>query len=131
MSKQTNPNSNMVLFDAKNKVKKYNDVDEIMFDFAETRIHGYHLRKTHMCEQLLREKVTLDQKVRFVLMIISKELVVSNRKKNELMQDLRKHRFPTAKQVSQGLLGVLASVVTLRCQPRLPKCFTDAEIWNQ
>jgi DNA topoisomerase-2 len=101
MRKQTNPNSNMVLFDAKNKVKKYNDVDEIMFDFAETRLEYYHLRKTHMCEKLLRDKVTLDQKVRFVLMVISKELIISNRKKHELMQDLRKHRFPTAKQVSR------------------------------
>ena len=77
------------------------------------------------------DDVTLDQKVRFVLMVISKELIISNRKKHELMQDLRKHRFPTAKQVSPGLCGVLApnksSAANNRSPLRLPKWFAGTE----
>merc|ERR1719262_2037191 len=38
MRKQSNPTSNMVLFDPTNKVKKYHTVEEIMYDFADVRL---------------------------------------------------------------------------------------------
>lgn len=46
------------------------------------------------------EKVT--NQARFVQMIIDKQLIVSNRKKADIVVDLRKHNFRTFKKVAQA-----------------------------
>jgi DNA topoisomerase-2 len=60
--------SNMMLFDAEGKVKKYASAEEILYDFADVRISFYDKRKINICEKLLREKVTLDYKTKFIIM---------------------------------------------------------------
>ena len=42
-------------------------------DFMQVRMDFYHKRKKMMCEKLLREKATLDNKTRFILMILNNE----------------------------------------------------------
>merc|ERR1719253_855346 len=61
------PASNIVLFDAEGKVKKYNSEGEVLLEFAELRLKYYQKRKDFMVDRLSREREWLDSKVRFIL----------------------------------------------------------------
>merc|ERR550537_2020288 len=93
--------TNMMLFDQEGKVKKYSSAEEILYDFADVRITYYQMRKTVLCEKLLREKVMLDYKTKVIVMVIKKEIVISNRKKKDITADLRRLKFPTNKQIQK------------------------------
>merc|ERR1719443_126861 len=64
-----------------------------MKEFADLRLKFYQKRKDHQTDKLRRDKELLDAKVRFVLMVIRGELIVSNRKKADILQDLRSKGF--------------------------------------
>jgi DNA topoisomerase-2 len=85
--------NNIVFFDAEGKIKKYANEMELISEFAELRLKYYQRRKDFHTERLRREKELLDAKVRFVLMVIRNELIVSNRKKADLVQDLKSKGF--------------------------------------
>ncbi|KAF9977382.1 DNA topoisomerase 2 [Actinomortierella ambigua] len=66
---------NMVCFDPQGRIKKYGSPEEIIQDFYDVRLEYYRKRKEYLTDILTREWTRLDNKVRFILMIISGELV--------------------------------------------------------
>ncbi|KAJ2854340.1 DNA topoisomerase 2 [Coemansia erecta] len=59
-----------------------------------------------MAEKLGRDLQIADNRVRFVLEIIQKKLVVSNRKRKELVKDLKDRKYtPIPKKVRQAVAG--------------------------
>jgi DNA topoisomerase-2 len=58
--------TNMHLFDANDKLKKYANVNEIIDDYYETRIVLYQTRKDYMIDMLNRELVLLSNKTRYI-----------------------------------------------------------------
>merc|ERR1719460_83658 len=97
--------TNMVCFDPNSCVSKYLTPQEILTDFANVRMEYYHKRKTHMCEKILREKSALENKMRFLNLVLDDKLVVYRRKKADLVAELRKLKFPTMKQIQKLTLG--------------------------
>lgn len=84
---------NMVLFSPEGKIKKYATPLEILDDFYFLRLGFYQRRKEHLVDELKLVYDRLSNQARFVSMIISKELSVSNRKKNDIVQELRYLHF--------------------------------------
>ena len=62
----TNSTTNMHLFDASDKLKKYNSIEEIINDYFETRLQLYHKRKQHIINSLEYELVILDNKAKYI-----------------------------------------------------------------
>eukprot|EP00927_Polykrikos_kofoidii_P048835 TRINITY_DN43028_c0_g1_i1.p1 TRINITY_DN43028_c0_g1~~TRINITY_DN43028_c0_g1_i1.p1 ORF type:complete len:1283 (-),score=282.07 TRINITY_DN43028_c0_g1_i1:225-4019(-) len=91
--RSTMPTSNIVFFDAEGKIKKYPNVKEVLTDFAELRLKYYQKRKDFQMERLRREKELLDAKVRFILMVVRNEIIVSKRKRAELLVELKGRGF--------------------------------------
>ncbi|THG93975.1 hypothetical protein EW026_g7395 [Hermanssonia centrifuga] len=85
--------SNMMCFDFDGKIKKYNSPEEIIEEFYPVRLAWYQKRKDHMANQLQLELDRLTNQARFILMIVNKELVVSGRKKADIVVELRKRHF--------------------------------------
>ncbi|KLT45438.1 DNA topoisomerase II [Cutaneotrichosporon oleaginosum] len=85
--------SNMVCFDLNGKIKKYASPEEILLDFYPKRLEYYGLRKQHLADELNKQFERLSNQARFVTMIIKKELVVSNKKKSVVVQELRDLKF--------------------------------------
>ncbi|KAI8814919.1 DNA topoisomerase [Cladochytrium replicatum] len=93
--------SNMVCFDKNGRIRKFESVDEIIKDFYQLRLEYYHKRKEYMLKALDEELRRLENKVRFVLEIIKGTLVVQNRKRADLIVELRARKyepFPRKKQ---------------------------------
>ncbi|SPO39903.1 probable DNA topoisomerase II [Pseudozyma flocculosa] len=85
--------ANMVLFDSDGKIKKYASPEEILEDFYMIRLSYYQKRKDHLIDTLKAQYDRLSNQARFIQMIISRELIVSNRKKADIVVDLRKKEF--------------------------------------
>ncbi|KAA1105844.1 DNA topoisomerase 2 [Puccinia graminis f. sp. tritici] len=85
--------TNMVCFDPSGKIKKYSTPEQILDDFYDVRLAYYQKRKEYLVNDLTLMYERLSNQARFVLMIIEKKLVVSNRKKAEIVAELRKLEF--------------------------------------
>jgi DNA topoisomerase-2 len=58
--------TNMHLFDANDKLKKYTTVSEIIDDYFVTRLHLYQLRKDYQISALTKELVLLSNKYKYI-----------------------------------------------------------------
>ncbi|POM71086.1 DNA topoisomerase 2, partial [Phytophthora palmivora] len=80
--------SNMHLFDAAGHIKKYENPKEIMEEFYGIRLEYYELRKKSMLQKLQDQIKLLSNKARFVLAVVEGKLIVNNRKKQDLLEEL-------------------------------------------
>ena len=74
--------------------------------FFDIRLDYYEKRKAYLAAKLTEEWEKLDNKVRFILAVVHGELVVSNRKKADILAELRdegyKTFFPVKKNAQAG-----------------------------
>ncbi|KAF7367438.1 DNA topoisomerase 2 [Mycena sanguinolenta] len=94
--------SNMICFDFDGKIKKYNSPEEIMEDFYPVRLAYYQKRKDHQAAELQNAFEKLTNQARFVKMIVDRELIISNRKKADIIVDLKKHKFRPFPKISKA-----------------------------
>jgi DNA topoisomerase-2 len=85
--------TNLVCHDLEGRIRKYNSALEIIKDFYELRQTYYHKRKDYMLDELTAEHVKIENRVRFVTEIIQGKLVVQNRKKVDILQELKQRGY--------------------------------------
>eukprot|EP00933_Yihiella_yeosuensis_P069787 TRINITY_DN7678_c0_g2_i1.p1 TRINITY_DN7678_c0_g2~~TRINITY_DN7678_c0_g2_i1.p1 ORF type:complete len:1431 (+),score=413.67 TRINITY_DN7678_c0_g2_i1:106-4398(+) len=85
--------TNMVLFDADNKIAKYNSALSILQEFCKLRRQVYVKRKAYLVSKLTREKEILSNKARFIKMVVKGELELRKKKKEVLLKELQKLGF--------------------------------------
>ena len=79
----------MHMFDMHSQIHKFDTPAEIMRAFFDVRIDYYDKRKYHLMMKLKEEFERLDNKVKFITNVCNGSLVVSNRKKHELLTELK------------------------------------------
>ncbi|CDJ28965.1 LOW QUALITY PROTEIN: DNA topoisomerase II, related [Eimeria mitis] len=79
---------NYHLFNADGKVQKYADELEIMKDFAAIRLTFYEKRKAYLIAVSEKEKSILHNRVRFITSVLSGGLIVSNKRRQVLIEEL-------------------------------------------
>ncbi|KAH9921344.1 DNA topoisomerase [Fomitopsis serialis] len=94
--------SNMICFDFDGQIRKYNSPEEIIEEFYPKRLAYYQMRKDYIAAELETEFSRLTNQARFVQMIVNKELVVNNRKKADIVAELRKLDFRPFAKVSKA-----------------------------
>ncbi|KAI9851616.1 MAG: DNA topoisomerase 2 [Thelocarpon superellum] len=85
--------SNLVAFDRHGRLQKYESVNDILKEFFTHRKEFYVKRKAHQLAELQRELDRLTNQARFVQMIIDGKLVVSKKKKGDLVLELQRKEF--------------------------------------
>ncbi|KAL4780308.1 DNA topoisomerase [Aspergillus varians] len=85
--------SNLVAFDPEGRITKYNSVEDILKEFFALRLKFYEKRKQYQLSQMQTDLDKLTNQARFVQMIIDGELVVSKKKKNALVLELKEKGF--------------------------------------
>lgn len=68
--------SNMYLFNRHGKITKYDTPNDILDYFYEVRLEFYEKRKAYMIKIIEDELIILQNKIRFIMMIVNKELKV-------------------------------------------------------
>ena len=96
---------NMVAFDPHGKIKKYTSVNEILSEFYYVRLEYYQKRKDYMSERLQREVEKYSFQVKFIKMIIEKELTVTNKPRTAIIQELEDLGFPRINKEGKPFYG--------------------------
>jgi len=86
--------TNMHLFDASGKIKKYNNILEIIDEYYIVRLELYQKRKDYQLEILDHQLKLISYKVKFILLIVDKKLDINNKKKSEIEEKLEALEFP-------------------------------------
>ena len=89
----TNTTTNMHLFDADDKLKKYEKVEEIIDDYFETRLKMYHIRKEYLIEALEKELVILSNKARYIQELLDDTIDLRKKKKVEIITMLQEKGY--------------------------------------
>jgi DNA topoisomerase-2 len=89
----TNTTTNMHLFDADDKLKKYERVEEIIDDYFETRLKMYHIRKEYLIDTLEKELVILSNKARYIQELIDDTIDLRKKKKVEIISMLEEKEY--------------------------------------
>jgi DNA topoisomerase-2 len=91
----TNTNTNMHLFDANDKLKKYNKIDEIIDDYFETRLKMYEVRKEYVINSLERELLLLSNKAKYIKENLDGTIDLRKKKKEQVIQMLKEKAYDT------------------------------------
>jgi len=94
--------SNMMFFDKDGKIQKFTSEQQILESFAELRLQYYFKRKDFLLERLRQQQEILSEKARFIEMVITEKLKVKNRKREALIEDLKKNNFRTSHEITEG-----------------------------
>ena len=81
--------TNMNLFDEAGRIIRYSSPLNILQKFYEKRLDFYDKRKEHLLKNLRREQEMLSNKARFVEEVCNGDLIVSNRKRSEILNELK------------------------------------------
>ncbi|XP_073354930.1 DNA topoisomerase 2-like [Aegilops tauschii subsp. strangulata] len=95
--------TNMHLLDSDGKIRKYNTPEDILKEFFKLRLEYYWRRKAVMLKNIGKELLKPKNQVRFILAVISGDIVVNNRKRAELFLELKQkgyQPFPQKKVVA-------------------------------
>jgi DNA topoisomerase-2 len=89
----TNTNTNMHLFDAHDKLKKYEKVSEIIDDYFETRIQMYKTRKDYMINALEKELVLLSNKAKYIKENLDGTIDLRKKSKAQVIQMMQEKGY--------------------------------------
>ena len=85
--------SNMTLFSEEGRIVKYETPNDILDAFYVVRLEYYEKRKANLARNLEAEKKKLSNKARFVEEVCSGDLIVSNRKRKDILEDLQQRGY--------------------------------------
>ncbi|CAK1585943.1 unnamed protein product [Parnassius mnemosyne] len=83
----------MNAFDYNNCLKKYDNVEEVLRDFYDLRLKYYARRKDYLEGQLQAEADKLTNQARFILEKCDKGLVIENKKRKAMVEELIKRGY--------------------------------------
>jgi len=89
----TNSTSNMHLFDAEDKLKKYANVREIIDDYYGTRLQMFQTRKDYMINSLTKELVLLSNKSKYIKENLDGTVDLRRKKREEVSKLLKEKSY--------------------------------------
>ena len=94
----TNNTTNMHLFDAHDKLKKYEKVQEIINDYSVTRVELYQKRKEYLIGALSQDLMLLSNKSRYITELLEGSVDLRRKKKEEVVQMLKDKKYNVINQ---------------------------------
>ena len=96
--------SNIVAFDSHNKIKKYSNINDILDEYIELRMSYYDKRKEYLLGQLQKEIDVLSIKIRFINEFIEGKIIINNKSKSNIIEQLEKGEYPMENESYDYLL---------------------------
>jgi len=94
----TSSTTNMNLFNAEDKLRKYDTVQEIIDDYFDIRLEYYEIRKDFMIDTLEKELMILSNKVRYIKEILEGTIDLRKKKKYEITELLLEKDYDTIEE---------------------------------
>lgn len=107
--------SNMNLM-TQNGIRKFDSPEEILVEYARVRIKYYKLRKQLLLDSITKQLKLLRMKMKFIRHVISNEIRVFMRKKNQIQEDMK------AREIDEEYWELLMNIKTYQ--------YTEEELEN-
>ncbi len=98
--------TNMVAFNREGKIRKYDSIDQIIYEFAEVRLEMYQSRKAYLIADLEKKVISSNAKRRFVEEVIDGIIVIHRRKRAEVVEVLKAREYPLIEEKYDYLLKI-------------------------
>lgn len=89
----TSSTTNMHLFDHEDKLKKYDNIPDIIDDYYLVRLGLYNTRKKHMIQTLEKELIVLSNKARYIQEILDDTIDLRKKKREQVIELLEKKGY--------------------------------------
>ena len=76
--------------DENNRVREFGSIQEILDSFIDIRLKYYNKRKQHILDNLKNTLMQLSSKYLFIKGVVDKTIIVSNKKKDDIIKQLEK-----------------------------------------
>lgn len=86
--------TNMVLLDTNNIPRKYKSIDALLDEFYKIRLPFYSMRKKRMIDDLSGRIKVLEDKYRFLKLVIEDKIVIFKKTKQEIVAQMKQHKLP-------------------------------------
>lgn len=115
--------TNMVLFNHKNILTKYDTINDIFNDYYNTRLHFYQLRKDYMIKKL-KEKITLQEnKLNFIEMV-AEDYEFLRKEEVDIITVLEEKKFLKINNTFDYLLNISVRNCTINAIKKLKETIT-------
>lgn len=112
--------NNMHLFYDR-KIKKYDSLNTIFLDYIQLRLDFYEKRKIYWLDKMNNDLIKLQAVVDFISLIQEDKILIKNRKKKELIQDLETINFIKIDESYDYLLNLNINNLTYEKSEELKK----------
>jgi DNA topoisomerase-2 len=89
--------TNMVAFDENKVIQKYGSVEDILWTFYKYRLNFYEKRYNYIRDSLEKQIKEISEELRFVLLVVSDEIVVFKKTKTQISEILTEYKFENQK----------------------------------
>lgn len=96
--------NNMHAFNIHHQIKKYESANDILKEFYVIRLEYYEKRKQYLIHKLVNECMILKSRVCFINMVINGKLILCNRKRDDLIHEMRVLELYEQKETSYDYL---------------------------
>jgi DNA topoisomerase-2 len=87
--------NNIHLYGEDGAIKRFKDTNEVLREWAYTRLEKYKARKEHQLDTMQKSYLLISAKVRFIQDIIDEKLKIMNKKIKEVEAQLHASKYPT------------------------------------
>ena len=119
--------TNMYLFNSKGMIQKYETPQDIIWEYYNTRLHFFSLRKNDIIQGIEEDLKYLYAKIRFIQSVIVEEVKVSKMKKDELEKFLNDNNYPLLNDKFDYILRIPIYNLTIDKVKELENDITKAE----
>lgn len=77
----------------KKNLIKFKNIDDILLEFYKVRLYYYTKRKEYLIKKLENDLLLLNTKVKFIKEVISGKVIVNNKKKLDIFEQLEKRKY--------------------------------------
>lgn len=121
LSKNIKGGSNMVAFDEKGTISKYESVEDILWTFYKYRLSFYKKRQDYISSILGEEIKKVSEKLRFIQYVVSDKIIINKQKKADIISQLTENNFEN----HTNLLNIPAYSFTFEEIEKLEKSLDD------
>lgn len=86
--------TNLHAYTYKGNIEKFKNIDEIISQYYSVRLDGYYRRKEYLLKIYQHQMDIMKYKVKFIKEIIKKTLVINNKKKSIIEDELKNKKYP-------------------------------------
>lgn len=98
--------TNMHLYDKDDRIKKYNNVNDILKEFYAVRLIAYTTRKNYYLDKYKKELDVLKWKMKFIEEVLDNKIVVYRKKRDDIVAQLTKKKYPILDNNYEYLLSL-------------------------